>query len=125
MRFSGGIMSVGVSCIILAVSALRMRLPLYSPFCRCAIMNLAMSSPLAARLPAGGELVALGHVWGERLGQRLAKRRMRHAEGLEDVSVQVVIERLPRDMLDQVAGEGGRIVGVGGGGARLEDACRR
>ena len=73
----------------------------------------------------GGELVALGHVRGERLGQGLAKRRMRHAEGLEDVGVEVVIERLPRDVLDQVAGEGGRVVGVGGGGARLEDARRR
>ena len=69
MRFSGGSMVSGVSCIISAVSALRMRLPWYSPSCRCAIMKCAMSSPLAASEPAGaGPMISYGRGSSEACG---------------------------------------------------------
>ena len=53
MRFSGGSSVSGLSCISFAVSSLRMRLPLYSPFWRCAIMKCAISSPGEDSEPAG------------------------------------------------------------------------
>ena len=62
MRLSGGSRDAGLTlssellCIALAVASDRMRAPLNWPFCRCAIMKLAMSVPLADRPPAGAEL---------------------------------------------------------------------
>ena len=64
----------GLLCIVSAVSARRMRLPWYSPFCRCAIMKCAISSAGEDNEPAGAgptisnrcgssecQRIALGH----------------------------------------------------------------
>ena len=57
IRLSGVIVPVALVCIWIAVSSRRMRVPSKAPFCRCAIMKRPMSSPVAARLPAGARLM--------------------------------------------------------------------
>ena len=99
----------GLLCIVSAVSARRMRLPLYSPFCRCAIMKCAMSSAGEDIEPAGAgptiskfvrlvraQLVALGHQRREFRRQRLTEGRVLHIERNENMLVEVVVERLAR-----------------------------
>ena len=73
----------------------------------------------------GGAEVARGHVGLQGLRQGLAEARVGHAQGGEDVVLDVVGERLARDPLHDVAGQAGAVVGIGGDLARGEDARRR
>jgi hypothetical protein len=66
--------------------------------------------------------IALRHMRRERLRQRLAKGRVRHAERLEDVTFDIAIEILAAHPLDDIARERGGVVRIGGGRARREDA---
>src|SRR3546814_2849028 len=65
------------------------------------------------RLAVRGLRIALGHLRQQRRRQRLAEAGVGHAQRLEDVAIDVVVERLAGDALDDVAGHRGRVVGVG------------
>src|SRR3546814_4269078 len=48
------------------------------------------------RLAVGGLRIALGHLRQQRRRQRLAEAGVRHAQRLEDVAIDVVVERFAR-----------------------------
>src|SRR3546814_10181048 len=58
----------------------------------------------------------------EARGKRLAERRMRHAERLEDMVFDIGVEIFAADALDDIAGERGRIIGIGRRRAGRKDA---
>ncbi len=69
-----------------------------------------------------GEPVAHCHVGLEGLRQRLAGRGVRHPQRLENLLLDVLLVWDARDAFDDVAGEGGAVVGVGGEHARWPHA---
>src|SRR3546814_3403150 len=66
--------------------------------------------------------IPLRHMRHEACGKRLAERRMRHAERLEDMVLDIGVEIFAADALDDIARERGRVIGIGRRRAGREDA---
>ena len=73
---------------------------------------------------AAGPRVAVGHVGSQARRQRLARRRLRHAERREHVLLDVVVPRHAGHALHDVAGERRGVVGVRRVRARRPHASR-
>ena len=84
---------------------------------RCRVDDLELLSLLRRRAP-----IALRHEGLQVLRQRLPEAGVLHADRLEDVLVDIVVERHARLALDDVAGQCGRIVGIGRRRASIESA---
>ena len=66
----------------------------------------------------GHHAVAARHEGRERGRQRLAEARIFHAQRRKDVAVDIIVERFAAGALNDVSGQRGRIVGIGGRASR-------
>ena len=69
-------------------------------------------------------VIARGEVAAHAFRHRLAEGRILHAEWIEDVPFDIIVERLARDTLDDISGQRGAVVRISRRFARVEDAFR-